>query len=149
MERTAGPPAFAPVDTCGSILRSPRRPSEATSGSQCESGSSSRPEAKVPAHRSGSRYRRLQQRIRERAAAGEACCLCRKPIDPSLRYPHPLSCTVQHLRLVSEGGDILDEANAAPAHLSCNVADGNRRRAVSPRQKAARRAWARRQGWNR
>ena len=43
---------------------------------------------------------RARRRVAVRVRAGEPCALCREPIDLSLRYPDPLSFTVDHADLV-------------------------------------------------
>lgn len=54
------------------------------------------------------------------------CCICLVAIDITLKSPHKLSFTIQHLWPISLGGpDILD--NVAPAHFSCNSKVGNRK----------------------
>lgn len=58
-------------------------------------------------------------------AANAACVICEQPIDYDLEYPHPQSCSVQHLksRLLFP---LLtwDPSNWAPAHLDCNKSQG-------------------------
>ena len=63
-------------------------------------------------------------RIAVRVRAGEPCCLCGRPIDLSLKYPHPESFTVEHTVPTSRGGSD-DYAALAPAHNACNRARSN------------------------
>lgn len=53
------------------------------------------------------------------------CGICRKKIDRSLRYPHRMSATLDHVVPVIEGG-IDSRANVRPAHLSCNSSRNHR-----------------------
>lgn len=53
------------------------------------------------------------------------CHLCGKAIPCRSVYPDPLSPSIDHIVPLSMGGDH-SYANIAAAHLSCNVAKGNR-----------------------
>lgn len=48
------------------------------------------------------------------------CGICGKPVDFSLKYPHPLSATVDHIIPVSKGGHPSDINNLQLAHRCCN-----------------------------
>jgi len=48
------------------------------------------------------------------------CGICGKPVDFSLKYPHPLSPTVDHIIPVSKGGHPSDIDNLQLAHRCCN-----------------------------
>ena len=50
----------------------------------------------------------------------EICGICGKPVDKSLRYPHPMSATVDHIIPVSKGGHPSDIDNLQLAHWCCN-----------------------------
>lgn len=53
---------------------------------------------------------------------GAFCVLCSRRLNMSVRRPHPLSATVEHLECLSwpeSAGDVL--ANVAPSHLVCNI----------------------------
>jgi hypothetical protein len=54
-----------------------------------------------------------------------ACGLCAEPIDKSLRFPHPQSKSIDHIRPVSLGGTH-EQANLQWAHLHCNISKGAR-----------------------
>ena len=48
------------------------------------------------------------------------CGICGKPVDFSLKYPHPLSPTVDHIIPVAKGGHPSDIDNLQLAHRCCN-----------------------------
>lgn len=79
---------------------------------------------------SGRRRAQAIEYVRRRGEAeGAACVLCDQAIDYSLRYPHPQSCSVQHVRSQRDFPLLRwDPANWAPAHLDCNWAAGARGR---------------------
>jgi len=56
---------------------------------------------------------------------GADCGLCGEPVELSLRFPHPMSPSVDHVVPWSLGGSH-DLANLQLAHLSCNCRKGNR-----------------------
>ncbi|MFJ4637603.1 HNH endonuclease [Streptomyces hygroscopicus] len=53
------------------------------------------------------------------------CGLCRRPVDPGLAWPHPMSASVDHILPLSQGGSHT-LANVQCAHLSCNSSKGDR-----------------------
>lgn len=48
------------------------------------------------------------------------CGICGKPVDKSLRYPHPLSPCVDHIVPIARGGHPSDLDNLQLAHWTCN-----------------------------
>lgn len=56
---------------------------------------------------------------------GWRCGLCARRVDSSLAWPHPRSASLDHIEPLSLGGRHVKE-NVQIAHLSCNVAKGNR-----------------------
>lgn len=48
------------------------------------------------------------------------CHLCDLPVSRTLKHPHPMSPSIDHLVPVDDGGSD-DPANLATAHLACNV----------------------------
>lgn len=48
------------------------------------------------------------------------CGICGKPVDKSLKYPHPLSPCIDHIIPVSKGGHPSDIDNLQLAHWTCN-----------------------------
>lgn len=53
-------------------------------------------------------------------ATQSVCALCGKPVDMTLKFPHPLSKSVDHIIPVSKGGHPSDISNLQLAHLCCN-----------------------------
>jgi 5-methylcytosine-specific restriction endonuclease McrA len=85
--------------------------------------------------RNGRRYRALCAWLR---AQRLPCWLCGHDIDYQADHRDGASFTLDHAVPLSRGGDLLDPANARPAHRRCNSAKGNR---VSPRQAGTSRRW--------
>ena len=48
------------------------------------------------------------------------CGICGKPVDFSLKYPHPMSATVDHIVPIAKGGHPSDISNLQLAHFQCN-----------------------------
>lgn len=67
---------------------------------------------------------RARRRVAQRVRAGEPCTLCGQPIDLGIRYPAPLSFTVDHVVPTSHGGRD-DYELLRPAHNTCNRARSN------------------------
>ncbi len=53
-------------------------------------------------------------------ATQSVCGICGKPVDKSLKYPHPFSPCIDHIMPISKGGHPSDIDNLQLAHLSCN-----------------------------
>lgn len=53
-------------------------------------------------------------------AAQTVCGICGKPVDKSLKYPDPLSPSVDHIIPVAKGGHPSDIDNLQLAHWTCN-----------------------------
>ena len=65
-------------------------------------------------------YRRRRARVL--SAERLWCHLCGEEIDKSLRWPHPLSATADHITPVAAGGR--NDGPLAPAHKRCNEQRG-------------------------
>lgn len=66
-------------------------------------------------------------RIKKRIYATQTvCALCGRPVDFSLKFPHPMSATIDHIVPVSKGGHPSDIDNLQLAHLSCNRAKADK-----------------------
>lgn len=59
-------------------------------------------------------------------ASQTTCGICGKPVDFSLKYPHPFSKCIDHIIPVSRGGHPSDIDNLQLAHWSCNRAKSNK-----------------------
>lgn len=56
----------------------------------------------------------------------EVCALCGQPLDKSLRFPHPMSATADHIVPIAQGGDPADFENLQAVHLICNQIKGSK-----------------------
>ena len=50
----------------------------------------------------------------------DTCGICGLPVDMSLKYPHPMSPTVDHIIPIAKGGHPSDINNLQLAHRHCN-----------------------------
>lgn len=61
------------------------------------------------------------ERNKKRILAMETICgICGKPVDKKIKYPHPLSATVDHIIPVARGGHPSAIENLQLAHFTCN-----------------------------
>lgn len=70
-----------------------------------------------PRRANGWRRDQLRRRV---LAAYDVCAICGKPVDKSLKTPHPMSAEVDELVPVSRGGDPLSFGNCRLVHRRCN-----------------------------
>lgn len=68
-------------------------------------------------------YRRNRKRI---LATQSVCAICGKPVDMTLKSPHPMSATVDHIIPVSKGGHPSAMDNLQLAHWICNRLKSNK-----------------------
>lgn len=54
------------------------------------------------------------------------CAICGKPVDKSLKFPHPMSAVIDHVIPVSRGGHPSDIKNLQLAHSMCNLAKADK-----------------------
>lgn len=59
-------------------------------------------------------------------AQGDTCGICGLPVDKSLKFPHPMSATADHIIPLDKGGNPSDIDNLQLAHLSCNRIKSNK-----------------------
>lgn len=59
-------------------------------------------------------------------ATQDICGICGKPVDKTIRYPHPMSASVDHIIPVSRGGHPSDINNLQLAHRCCNRAKSDK-----------------------
>lgn len=50
----------------------------------------------------------------------DVCGICGKPVDKSLKYPHPMSAVIDHIIPVDKGGHPSEISNLQLAHNCCN-----------------------------
>lgn len=53
-------------------------------------------------------------------ATQSVCAICGRPVDKSIKYPDPMSATVDHIIPVSRNGDPVSLDNLQLAHRMCN-----------------------------
>lgn len=71
----------------------------------------------------GSRRRTLRARV---LARDDRCWLCKKPVDKTVKTPHPMSPEVHELIPVSRGGSPYDINNCVLTHREHNRWIGDR-----------------------
>lgn len=78
----------------------------------------------IPAGRRSDREggnRVAYEKARKKILATQTVCgICGKPVDMSLKNPHPMAPTVDHIIPVSKGGHPSDLSNLQLAHRCCN-----------------------------
>ncbi len=62
-------------------------------------------------------YERNRQKI---IATQSVCAICGNPVDKSIKYPHPLCATVDHIIPIDKGGHPSALDNLQLAHFGCN-----------------------------
>ena len=70
--------------------------------------------------RDGSHRLAFERNKKKIYATQTVCGICGKPVDPTLKYPHPLSRCIDHIIPVAKGGHPSDLSNLQLAHWSCN-----------------------------
>ncbi len=68
-------------------------------------------------------YEKNKKRI---FATQTVCGICGKPVDFNLKFPHPLSPTIDHIIPVAKGGHPSDIDNLQLAHRCCNRQKGDK-----------------------
>lgn len=53
-------------------------------------------------------------------ATQEICALCGKPVNKRLKFPNPLSPSIDHIIPIAKGGHPADIENLQLTHLKCN-----------------------------
>ncbi|MDR1954297.1 MAG: HNH endonuclease [Clostridiales Family XIII bacterium] len=72
---------------------------------------------------SNPRYANTQKRTQIRKwllATQDYCALCGKPIDKTLKTPHPMSAEVDEIIPISKGGSPIARDNVQLVHRRCN-----------------------------
>lgn len=68
----------------------------------------------------GTHRKQFENNKKKIYATQDVCGICGKPVDKSLKYPHPLSPCIDHIIPVSKGGHPSDIDNLQLAHWTCN-----------------------------
>lgn len=77
------------------------------------------PKTERPDH-SGTHRLSFERNKKKIYATQECCGICGKPVDFSLKYPHPMSPCIDHIIPVARGGHPSDLDNLQLAHWVCN-----------------------------
>lgn len=56
----------------------------------------------------------------------DVCAICGLPINKKLKFPDPMSATVDHIIPIAKGGHPTDLENLQAAHLICNQIKGSK-----------------------
>lgn len=59
-------------------------------------------------------------------ATQNVCAICGQPVDMSLRYPHPMARSVDHIVPINRGGHPSELSNLQLAHWACNRAKADK-----------------------
>lgn len=76
--------------------------------------------------RQGPHRAQFEKNKRRLLKSDNVCGICGKPIDMSLKAPHPMSPCIDHIIPVSKGGHPSDIDNLQLAHWSCNRAKSDK-----------------------
>ena len=82
--------------------------------------------------RDGTHRAQFEKNKKKIYATQSVCALCGKPVDMTLKFPHPLSKSIDHIIPVSRGGHPSDINNLQLAHLCCNNEKSSKM--IDPRQ---------------
>lgn len=53
-------------------------------------------------------------------ASQDVCAICGQPVDKRLKFPNPLSPSIDHIIPIAKGGHPADIENLQLTHLKCN-----------------------------
>ena len=70
--------------------------------------------------RNGSHQTQFRINKKKIYATQTVCGICGKPVDFSLKYPHPLSACIDHIIPIAKGGHPSALENLQLAHWCCN-----------------------------
>lgn len=70
--------------------------------------------------RDGTQQTQFRSAKKKILATQEVCGICGKPVDKTLKFPHPLSACIDHIIPVAKGGHPSDISNLQLAHMCCN-----------------------------
>lgn len=83
------------------------------------------------------RYRRRRARLL--AADDLVCAFCNLPIDKTIKWPHPMSPSADHIDPIAAGGHNLGPLQ--PAHYGCNSTAGAKGAYHAPKKRRHVRPW--------
>ena len=72
------------------------------------------------AERYGTHRGEFEKNKKKILATQTTCGICGKPVDFSVKYPHPLSPCIDHIIPIAKGGHPSDIENMQLAHWTCN-----------------------------
>lgn len=72
------------------------------------------------AERYGTHRGAFEKNKKKIMATQTVCGICGKPVDHSLKYPHPLSACIDHIVPLAKGGHPSDIDNLQLSHWTCN-----------------------------
>lgn len=72
------------------------------------------------AERYGTHRGAFEKNKKKILATQTVCGICGKPVDISLKYPHPLSACIDHVIPIAKGGHPSDIENLQLSHWTCN-----------------------------
>ena len=73
-------------------------------------------------------------------ATQSVCAICGRPVDFSLKFPDPMSPTVDHIIPIDKGGHPSDIQNLQLAHFGCNNRKGSKIKPKAEERKGSNRA---------
>lgn len=81
-------------------------------------------------------FRQEYERNRKKILKTQSICgICGKPVDKSIKYPDPMSPTIDHIIPIDRGGHPADIDNLQLAHMKCNREKSNRLQGEGGRRK--------------
>jgi len=72
------------------------------------------------ADREGAHRTAFEKNKRRILASQTVCGICGRPVDHSLKYPHPMAASVDHIIPIARGGHPSDISNLQLTHWTCN-----------------------------
>lgn len=67
------------------------------------------------------KHRKAFDRNKAKILASQTICgICGQPVDKTLKWPHPMAPTIDHIIPIDKGGHPSDMANLQLAHWTCN-----------------------------
>lgn len=76
--------------------------------------------AELRADKKGTHRVAFDRNKRKLLKTANTCGICGKPVDKSLKYPHPLSAAIDHIVPIAKGGHPSSMDNLQLTHWQCN-----------------------------